>query len=335
MHSNIVSSAMFAAVSESSAATAATIGTVAINQMERYEYNGRLFLGSLASGGTLGILIPPSINLIVLGVLTNTSIPKLYLAGIVPGVLLTTTFILIVLLICIVRPQLGGIRVETNWRKRVGLLPDLLPPIVLFVLVVGSIYAGLATPTESAALGVVGAVLLAAARRRLSVAILVDALEGTIMTTGIIMVIILAAYFLNFVFSFVGLTSHVNSVITSLELSPYAILLAVIVFYLVLGMFMETLSMMVATVPIIMPVVIAAGFDPVWFGILMILLIETALITPPVGFNLFIIQGVRQRGQVHDVMIGALPFVVALQIVIVLIVIFPQIPLWLPETLWP
>ena len=334
MHSNIVSSAMFAAVSGSSAATAATIGTVAVNQMERYRYNERLFLGSLASGGTLGILIPPSINLIVFGVLTNTSIPKLYLAGIVPGVLLTTTFVLIVLLICVVRPRLGGIRVETNWRRRVGLLPDLVPPIALFLLVVGSIYAGLATPTESAALGVVGAVLLAATRRRLSVPILIDALEGTIKTTGIIMIIILAAYFLNFVFSLVGLTGHVNSVITSLELSPYAILLAVIVFYLVLGMFMETLSMMVATVPIITPVVIAAGFDPVWFGILMILLIETALITPPVGFNLFIIQGVRQRGQVHDVMIGAIPFVVALQIVIVLIVLFPQIPLWLPETLW-
>ena len=175
---------------------------------------------------------------------------------------------------------------------------------------------------------------LAAARKRLSIAIMVEAIEGTVMTTGFIMIIVLAAYFLNFVFSFVGLTSHVNSVITSLDLSPYAILAVVIVFYLVLGMFMETLSMMVATVPIITPVIIAAGFDPVWFGILIILLIETALITPPVGFNLFIIQGVRGRGQVHDIMIGAIPFVVALQIVIALIVVFPEIPLWLPDTLW-
>ena len=334
MHSNIVSSAMFAAVSGSSAATAATIGTVAIEQIDRYGYNERLFLGSLASGGTLGILIPPSINLIVFGVLTNTSIPKLYLAGIMPGLLLTATFVLIIMAICVVRPSLGGRRVETDWRRRIGLLPDLLPPIFLFLLVVGSIYAGLATPTESAALGVVGAMALAAARKRLSIAIMIEAIEGTVMTTGFIMIIVVAAYFLNFVFSFVGLTSHVNSVITSLDLSPYAILVVVIVFYLVLGMFMETLSMMVATVPIITPVIIAAGFDPVWFGILIILLIETALITPPVGFNLFIIQGVRGRGQVHDVMIGAIPFVVALQIVIVLIVVFPQIPLWLPNTLW-
>ena len=334
MHSNIVSCAMFAAVSGSSAATAATIGTVAIAQIDKHEYNERLFLGSLASGGTLGILIPPSINLIVYGVLTNTSIPKLYLAGILPGLLLTTAFVLIILAICIIRPNLGGRPVETDWRRRIGLLPDLLPPIILFLLVVGSIYAGLATPTESAALGVVGAMVLAAARKRLSIAIMVEAIEGTLVTTGFIMIIVVAAYFLNFVFSFVGLTSHVNSLITSLDLSPYAILGVVIVFYLVLGMFMETLSMMVATVPIITPVIIAAGFDPVWFGILMILLIETALITPPVGFNLFIIQGVRGRGQVHDVMIGAIPFVVALQIVIVLIIVFPQIPLWLPETFW-
>ena len=334
MHSNIVSCAMFAAVSGSSAATAATIGTVAIAEIDKHEYNERLFLGSLASGGTLGILIPPSINLIVFGVLTNTSIPKLYLAGVFPGLLLTATFVLIILVICIIRPSLGGRPVETDWRRRIGLLPDLLPPIILFLLVVGSIYAGLATPTESAALGVVGAMGLAAARKRLSIEIMVEAIEGTLVTTGFIMIIVVAAYFLNFVFSFVGLTSHVNSLITSLDLSPYAILAVVIVFYLVLGMFMETLSMMVATVPIITPVIIAAGFDPVWFGILMILLIETALITPPVGFNLFIIQGVRGRGQVHDVMIGAIPFVVALQIVIVLIIVFPQIPLWLPETFW-
>ena len=332
MHSNIVSCAMFAAVSGSSAATAATIGTIA--EIDKHEYNERLFLGSLASGGTLGILIPPSINLIVFGVLTNTSIPKLYLAGVFPGLLLTATFVLIILVICIIRPSLGGRPVETDWRRRIGLLPDLLPPIILFLLVVGSIYAGLATPTESAALGVVGAMGLAAARKRLSIEIMVEAIEGTLVTTGFIMIIVVAAYFLNFVFSFVGLTSHVNSLITSLDLSPYAILAVVIVFYLVLGMFMETLSMMVATVPIITPVIIAAGFDPVWFGILMILLIETALITPPVGFNLFIIQGVRGRGQVHDVMIGAIPFVVALQIVIVLIIVFPQIPLWLPETFW-
>ena len=251
-----------------------------------------------------------------------------------PGLLLTTAFVLIVLTICIIRPSLGGRRVETDWRRRIQLLPDLLPPIILFVLVVGSIYAGLATPTESAALGVVGAVVLAAARKRLSIAIMVEAFEGTLLTTGLMMIIVVSAYFLNFVFSFVGLPSHVNSLITSLDLSPYGVLAVVIVFYLVLGMFMETLSMMVATVPIITPVIVAAGFDPVWFGVMMILLIETALITPPVGFNLFIIQGVRGRGQVHDIMIGAFPFVVALLIMLLLIATFPQIALWLPQTLW-
>ena len=334
MHTNIVACTLFAATSGSSAATAATVGTVAMKEIERYGYNERLFLGSLASGGTLGILIPPSINLIIYGVLTNTSIPKLYLAGILPGLILSLAFILMIVVVCTLYPGWGGRRVETDWRLRIKLLPDLVPPMLIFLLVVGSIYAGLATPTESAALGVVGAMVLAAIRKRLTVTIMIEAIEGTILTSAISLSIITAAYYLNVVLSFIGLTGHVNSLITSLDLSPYGILMVVIVFYVILGMFMETLTMMIATVPIITPVIVAVGFDEVWFGIMIVLLIETALITPPVGFNLFMIQGIRGRGQVHDIMIGALPFVVALLIVIALIAIYPQIALWIPEALW-
>ena len=334
MHTNIVACTLFAATSGSSAATAATVGTVAMKEIERYGYNERLFLGSLASGGTLGILIPPSINLIIYGVLTNTSIPKLYLAGILPGLLLSVAFILMIVVVCTLYPSWGGRPVETDWRLRIKLLPDLVPPMLIFLLVVGSIYAGLATPTESAALGVVGAMVLAAIRKRLTVTIMIEAIEGTILTSAISLSIITAAYYLNVVLSFIGLTGHVNSVITSLDLSPYEILMVVIVFYVVLGMFMETLTMMIATVPIITPVIVSAGFDEVWFGVMIVLLIETALITPPVGFNLFMIQGIRGRGQVHDIMIGALPFVIALLIVIALIAIYPQIALWIPEALW-
>src|SRR5205823_2526823 len=226
--------AMFAATSGSSVATAATIGTVALGEVEKRGYSERLFLGTIAAGGTLGILIPPSINMIVYGVLTETSIPKLYLAGFIPGVILASLFSLTVLIICLIKPQYGGKPTSATWAERITALPDLLPPLIIFLAVIGSIYAGWATATESAAL-------------------------------------------------------------------------AVVIFYFILGMFMETLSMMVATVPIIAPIMFKAGYDPVWFGIIIIILMELAMITPPVGINLYVVQGLRKRGKIDDVIIGASP----------------------------
>jgi C4-dicarboxylate transporter DctM subunit len=332
MHSNIASCAMFAATSGSSVATAATIGTVAIGEVERRGYNERLFLGTIAAGGTLGILIPPSINMIVYGVLTETSIPALYLAGLIPGAALAVLFSLTVMIICLVRPGLDGDRMPTSWEGRMRSLPDLLPPLFIFVAVVGSIYAGLATATESAALGVIAALVVAAWKRRLTWGVLRESLEGTMRTTAMIMAILIAAYFLNFVITSIGLTAIVNRSITALGLEPFELLLVVIVFYLVLGMFMETLSMMVATVPIIVPVLVRAGYDPVWVGVLIVLLMETAMITPPVGINLYVVQGLRKRGRIDDVIIGAAPFVLTLLAMIALLIIWPDIALWLPRT---
>ena len=331
MHSNIGSCAMFAAISGSSVATAATIGTVAIDQIGKRGYNERFFLGTIAAGGTIGILIPPSINMIVYGVLTETSIVQLYLAGFTPGIILAGLFMLTVVIGCVLRPKWGGSKVETNWENRIRSLPDLIPPILIFIVVIGSIYAGIATPTESAALGVLAALALVAWRRRLTIPMLRLALEGTMRTTAMIMAILVAAYFLNFVINVIGLTAQVNAMITELGWTPMQTLIGVICFYVVLGMFMETLSMMVATVPIITPVIVSLGFDPVWFGIIIILLIETAMITPPVGINLFVVQGVRGRGHLHDVMIGASPFVITLMLMIVLLIIFPDIAMWLPN----
>ncbi|MCZ6756412.1 MAG: TRAP transporter large permease subunit, partial [Gemmatimonadetes bacterium] len=188
------------------------------------------------------------------------------------------------------------------------------------------------TPTESAALGVLAALGLAAWRRRLNLSIMREAIEGTMRSTAMIMAILVAAYFLNFVITAIGLTAKVNNMIIGLGWTPMQTLIAVICFYVVLGMFMETLSMMVATVPIITPVIVSLGFDPVWFGIIIILLIETAMITPPVGINLFVVQGVRGRGHLHDVMIGAAPFVVTLMLMIVLLILFPDLAMWLPHT---
>jgi C4-dicarboxylate transporter, DctM subunit len=331
MHSNIAACALFAATSGSSVATAATIGTVALGEVERRGYNERLFLGTIAAGGTLGILIPPSINMIVYGVLTETSIPQLYLAGLLPGIVLAMLFSLTVLVACLLRPRLDGARVETSWEGRWRSLPELVPPLFIFTAVVGSIYAGLATATESAALGVLASLVVAAWRRQLTMAVLRAALEGTMRTTAMIMAILVAAYFLNFVITSIGLTAQVNRYITSLGLAPMELLLVVIVFYLILGMFMETLSMMVATVPIIAPLLVNAGFNPVWLGILIILLMETAMITPPVGINLYVVQGLRKRGRIDDVIVGAAPFVITLILMIGVLVLWPDLALWLPR----
>lgn len=331
MHSNIAACAMFAATSGSSVATAATIGTVAMGEIRKHGYSERLFLGTIAAGGTLGILIPPSINLIVYGALTDSSIPKLYLAGIIPGLVLASLFSLTVLVVCLLRPSLGGQRIPADWPARIRALPDLIPPLLIFLAVIGSIYAGLATATESAALGVIAALGVAAWHRRLSVRMLLHAFEGTMRTTAMIMAILIAAYFLNFVIGSIGLTAQVNRLVTGLGLSSTELLLGVIVFYLALGCFMETLSMMVATVPIIAPIMVKAGYDPIWFGVLVVILLETAMITPPVGINLYVVQGLRSRGRIDDVIIGASPFIVTMLLMLALLSYWPDLALWLPR----
>ena len=330
MHSNIGACTLFSAVCGSSVATAATIGTVAVPQIEREGYNAPFFLGTIAAGGTLGILIPPSINMIIYGVLTDTSIPQLYLAGFVPGLVLAALFMATVLIGCTIRPAWGGRRRSSDWPSRWRSLPDLLPPLFIFILVIGSIYGGIATPTEAAALGVLAALALAALRRQLTLTMLRHAIEGTMRTSAMIMAILIAAHFLNFVLTAIGLTGQVGALVDELGLTPNQTLVAVVIFYVILGMFMETLTMMVATVPIITPVIVALGFDPVWFGVLIMLLIETAMITPPVGINLFVVQGVREHGQLHDVMLGAAPFVVTLLVMVVLLILVPDIALWFP-----
>jgi C4-dicarboxylate transporter, DctM subunit len=331
MHANIGACMAFAATSGSSVATAATIGTVATPLIKRYGYGERLFLGSLAAGGTLGILIPPSINLIIYGWLTNTSVPQLYLAGFLPGIVLGLIFMATILICCLVRPALGGQSVRATWGERMAGLVGVVPPLIIFLVVIGSIYAGWATPTESAALGVMIALALAATNRRLTSRMLLEALDGTMRTTGMIMLIVAAAWFLNFVLSAIGLVSALNAFITGLGLSPSGTLAAVVLFYLVLGCFMEPLPMMIVTVPVITPVIVSAGYDPVWFGIMVVLLCEAAMITPPVGVNLFVVQGVRGRGSINDVIVGVLPFIISLFLMILLIIAVPGLVMLLPR----
>jgi C4-dicarboxylate transporter, DctM subunit len=338
MHANIGSCTIFAASSGSSVATAATVGTVAYPEIEARGYNERLFLGSLAAGGTLGILVPPSINLIIYGLLTDTSVPELYLAGIIPGVILSSLFMLTIVIACIYRPSWGGETVKTTWGERIRCLPDLLPPILLFVAVVGSIYGGVATPTEAASIGVCMAVIIAAAFRTLNIQMLKEAFEGTMRTTAMIMLIVFAAIFLNFVLGFMGITQAMLGFISEMGLTPVQTVLLIIVFYLFLGMFMETLSMMLTTVPIVFPIVMALGvpeFSDVWFGILITLLMEAALITPPIGVNLYVVHGIRMRGgHFNDVAIGAIPFLVAMIAMILILVAYPSMATWLPTLVY-
>ncbi len=331
MHANIGTCAMFAATSGSTVATVATIGTTALPQIEWRGYNARLFLGSLAAGGTLGILIPPSINMIVYGYLTDTSVPQLFLAGIIPGITLALLYMLVVLVACLIRPDWDGAPVETNWQARFATIGDLGPPLVLFLVVVGSIYAGWATPTEAAALGVLAALALAAWNRRLNWVMLKAAMQGTIRTSSMLLLIVIVALYLNFVFASVGLVRQVNEFILQLGWSPLATMLFIIGVYVVMGMFMETLSMMVLTVPLITPVVVSLGYDTVWFGVLVVLLCEMAILTPPIGVLCYVIQGLRRRGTLNDVFIGVTPFILAIVVMLGIMLLFPGLALYLPE----
>lgn len=333
MHSNIGSSAIFAATSGSSVATAATVGTVAVPQIDKRGYHTPLFLGSLAAGGTLGILIPPSVGLIIYGLLTNTSVPKLYLAGILPGLVLAGLYSLTIVLLCLANKGWGGEKISISWSERFASLPNLLQPLFIFIVVIGSIYAGWATPTESASLGVLAALLLSWKNGKLTRDMLLKSFEGTMRTTAMIMLIILAAAFLNFVLAVIGLAAAFQSFIEGLGLSPFQVLLIIIAIYLVMGCFMESLSMLITTTPIVVPVIVTLGYDPIWFGVVLMLLLETALITPPIGLNLYVVQSIRQSGPIKDVIKGAIPFVFAMFVMIGLVIAFPSMALWLPSLL--
>ncbi|NDK35025.1 TRAP transporter large permease [Rhodovulum sulfidophilum] len=334
MHANIGASALFAATSGSSVATAATIGTTAMPQVDRHGYSERLFLGSLAAGGTLGILIPPSINMIIYGFLTDTSVPRLFMAGLVPGIVLAAIFSMTILVLCILRPSLDGDRRPPTARALLHSLSDLAPPIGLFGLVIGSIYAGWATPTEAASVGVVAALGLTALYRRLSWPMMVEVFLGTVRTSSMMILITLLAFLLNFVIGATGMAGTVNDLVRALNWSPLATMLVILSVYLVLGMFMDTLAMIVLTIPIVTPIVVGLGYDPIWFGVMMVLIAETSVLTPPIGMLCYVVHGVRGRGELTDVFIGVTPFILALMAMIALMLATPQLALWLPNLLF-
>lgn len=336
VHANIAASALFAATSGSSIATAATVGTVALPTFRQRGYDERLVLGSIAAGGTLGILIPPSINLIVYGAMTDTSVGRLFAAGVVPGLVLTLAFMALIAVQCLRRPEAAGHETETlALARRIMLLLHLLPPAAIFALIMGSIYFGFATPTEAAALGVLFALAIAAAFGELNLAMLHAAFRATVRTTGMVLLIVVAAFFLNFVLSVLGVPQAIARWIDGMNLTAMQTIWVLILLYLLLGCMLEALSLIVTTIPIVFPLVIGLGFDPVWLGIFLTLMAELALITPPVGMNLYVVQGIRSPGRgIGDVMVGVMPFVLILGLVTILVVYVPELALWLPEQLF-
>jgi len=332
LHTNIGASAVFSAVSGSSVATAATISTVALPSFRKRRYDTRLVLGSIAAGASLGNLIPPGIALIVYGAMTNTSVGQLYAAAVVPGIVMTVLFMGTIILIALVKPDLVRQKeVADPLRERLKRLVDLMPPLVIFGIIMGSIYTGWATVTESAALAVVVALPIAALYGRLSIRMLHECFVATANLTAMSLLILAVAFYLNFVMGLLGVTPALGAFATSIGASPLELMIVLAVFYLLLGIFFETLPMLVGTVPVVFPVIVAAGIDPVWFGVFIVLMCEISLISPPVGMTLYVIQAVRREGTIAEVFQGTVPFFIAMVVMTALLIGFPEMALWLPR----
>lgn len=331
MHVNILGCAVFAAVSGSSAATAMTIGKMSVPELSKRGYDEKQILGSLAGSATLGLLIPPSIILIVYGVAAEESIIRLFIAGIIPGILLAGMFMGYVAVWSMMNPTKVPAMSEryTLW-QRVVASRRLLPVILLIGFVIGSIYAGLATATEAACLGVVGALALSALSRTLNWSTFVDSLIGATKTSCMICFILAGAAFLSTAMGFTGIPRGLAEWIRDMQLSPYALLAALTLFFIVLGCFLDGISVVVLTVAVILPMIEAAGIDKLWFGIYVVLVVEMSQITPPVGFNLFVIQGLTGRNILY-VAKAALPFFLLMCAAVVLLIAFPDLVTWLPE----
>jgi tripartite ATP-independent transporter DctM subunit len=332
LHTNIASCAIFAAVSGSSLATAATIGTAAIPELlDKRSYNTRMVLGSLAAGGTLGILIPPSINMIIYGAWTNQSVGQLFIAGVFPGILLASLFMGYIVLRSLIQPDINPPRERTSLKSMATALPDILPSVVIIFVVLGSIYIGVATPTESAALGVAMALIIAFFLRRLNWSLIQEAAFGACITTAMITLIIVCAQMMSMAMSMLRIPSILADQVAALEIGRWWIMLIITLLYIMLGCVLEALSMLLLTLPVIYPIILALNFDPIWFGVVITVFIEMAQITPPIGINLFIVQGVSGGRNIGDVAMGIMPFFVCQVIIVAILYLFPIVALWLPS----
>ena len=331
IHVNVVGCALFAAISGSSAATVATVGKMSIPELRKRNYPEKILLGSLAGSGTLGLLIPPSIILIIYGVAVQESIAKLFIAGIIPGIMIALIFMSYVIIWSLInKKEMPKILEEYSFFEKIKRSRQLLPVILLILSVIGSIYTGIATATEAASLGVVGALILSFFQRSLNLDTFKSSLLGATKTSCMIAFILAGSTFLSLAMGFTGLPRNLAILIQEMNLLPYVLIFVLMVFYIILGMFLDGISAVVLTMAIIEPMIRQAGFDMIWFGIFLVIVVEMAQITPPVGFNLFVLQGMANK-DMGFIAKSAFPLFLLMVLAVILVVIFPEIALWMPE----
>jgi len=333
LHVNVIGCTMFAAVSGSSAATTATIGRMTLTELKSRGYNMDIAMGSLCGAGTLGFLIPPSIILILYGVLAEVSIIELFVAGVVPGLLLAVAYMACISVRVILNPALvPSVGEGTTWAEKFRALTHLGPIIILIFAVIGTMYAGIASPSEAAVVGVLGSCIIAMLQRSLTIETMRTSVLGAVKTCSMIGLIIAGALFLAKVMAFLGLPTAVADAIAELNPSPFGLILLLTLFYVVLGCIIDGLSAIVMTLPIVLPLVIGAGFDPVWFGIFLVIVVEMSQITPPVGFNLFVVQGLTGES-IGRIAMASLPFFIIMAVFVIVITMIPEIVSFLPATM--
>ena len=331
IHVNVVGCALFAAISGSSAATVATVGKMSNPELRKRNYPEKILLGSLAGSGTLGLLIPPSIILIIYGVAVQESIAKLFIAGIIPGIMIALIFMSYVIIWSLInKKSMPKIIEEYSFFEKIKRSKQLLPVIILILAVIGSIYTGIATATEAASLGVVGALILSYFQKSLTLKTFKSSLLGATKTSCMIAFILAGSTFLSLSMGFTGLPRNLALWIQNMELSPYVLIFVLMIFYIILGMFLDGISAVVLTMAIIEPMIRQAGFDMIWFGIFLVIVVEMAQITPPVGFNLFVLQGMAKKDMGY-IARSAFPLFLLMVLAVILVVIFPEIALWMPE----
>lgn len=333
---SVFACAIFGAVCGSSVATAATIGLIAIPEMEKRGYDRQLTYGSLAAGGTLGILIPPSIPMIIYGVMTETSVGQLYIAGVIPGILLAILFSAYIIIRCTIHPQLAPRSKEAiRWADRARSLGEAAPMVGLIFVVLGTMYLGVVTPTEAAALGASASLVLSACYGRLTWKTLMDSFRDTVVPTSMVMLIIIFASIFSHVIALIGAPKAIFQIITDLKLPPGVVFALIFAFLILVAYALEELSVMIIMLPFLFPLVTGLGYDGIWFGVVMVIWLEMGFITPPVGINLFVIQGVAKNGTMKEVAFGATPYVVMMVLFVVLLFFFPELALWLPRQMTP